>query len=141
MDVNYVFNRKEKKDHGEGGNLVGKLTGRVLIIDDVITAGTAIREAIQLVKSEGGVLVGVVIAFDRQEKGLQSDLSSVAELSHEFDMKMLSIISFQDLLAYLEKSDDQSCLQSMKEYQIKYCAFPSHVSNGKESNKVKEGKK
>ncbi len=98
----YAFNRKEKKDHGEGGNLVGApLKGRVLIVDDVITAGTAIREAIELIHSAGAEPAGVLIALDRQERG-NSERSAIQEVEAEFGIPVVSIIQLEQVLAYLQ---------------------------------------
>jgi orotate phosphoribosyltransferase len=105
-DVPYVFNRKEKKDHGEGGQLVGaELKGKVLIIDDVISAGTSVRESVDIINAENATPAGVIIALDRQEKG-QGDLSAIQEVEAEHGIPVVSIICLNDLLAYLESSDD-----------------------------------
>jgi orotate phosphoribosyltransferase len=105
-DVPYVFNRKEKKDHGEGGQLVGaELKGKVLIIDDVISAGTSVRESVDIINAENATPAGVIIALDRQEKG-QGDLSAIQEVEVEHGIPVVSIICLNDLLAYLESSDD-----------------------------------
>ncbi len=98
----FAFNRKEKKDHGEGGNIVGApLQGKVLIIDDVITAGTAIRESMELIRSAGAQPAGVLIALDRQEKGA-SELSAIQEVEQEFGIPVVSIIRLDQVLDYLE---------------------------------------
>lgn len=91
QDTPYCFNRKEKKDHGEGGNLVGSaLEGKVMLVDDVITAGTAIREAMDIVQANGAELSGVLIALDRQEKG-KGELSAIQEVERDFGAKVVSI--------------------------------------------------
>ena len=91
-DLPYCFNRKEAKDHGEGGNLVGApLKGRVLIVDDVITAGTAVREAVSIIRAAGAEPVGLVIALDRQERG-QGTLSAVREVEQEHGMRVAAIV-------------------------------------------------
>jgi orotate phosphoribosyltransferase len=101
-NVPYCFNRKEAKDHGEGGNIVGApLRGRILIIDDVITAGTAIGEAMAIIKAAGAEAAGVVIALDRQEKG-KGELSAIQEVEQNFGLKVASIITLRDLMDYLE---------------------------------------
>ncbi len=92
----YCFNRKEAKDHGEGGSIVGsELKGRVLILDDVITAGTAIREVMELINQAGAEAVGVVVALDRQEKG-QGEISAIQEIEADYDIPVLSIINLAD---------------------------------------------
>lgn len=103
-DVPYCFNRKEAKDHGEGGNIVGApVEGRVLILDDVITAGTAIRESIHLIRELHGEPAGVLIALDRQETG-QGQRSAVQEVRDTFGVPVASIISLEDLIEHLETS-------------------------------------
>ncbi|WP_223668694.1 orotate phosphoribosyltransferase [Kangiella shandongensis] len=98
----YSFNRKEKKDHGEGGNIVGSpLKGDVLIIDDVISAGTAIRESIDIIKTQGATPKAVLIALDRQEKGT-GELSAVQEVEQDYGIPVFSIIKLADLLTYLK---------------------------------------
>lgn len=121
LDVPYAFNRKEKKDHGEGGLIVGApLAGRVLILDDVITAGTAIREAIDIIDAENATAVGVVIALDRQEKG-QDQRSAVQEVEDDFDIAVKSIINMSDLIQYLEQQENQvAMLEAMKHYRAEY---------------------
>ena len=97
----WCFNRKEAKDHGEGGTLVGApLQGRVLIIDDVITAGTAIREVMQIIKAQGATPAGVLIALNRQERG-QGELSAIQEVERDFGMPVVSIVSLEQVLEYL----------------------------------------
>ena len=100
MDCGYAYNRKEAKTHGEGGNLVGAaLSGRVLIVDDVITAGTAIRESLTLIQRHGAVAAGVLIALDRQERG-HGGQSAAQEITAEFGIPVISIVTLGDLLAY-----------------------------------------
>jgi orotate phosphoribosyltransferase len=97
----YAYNRKESKDHGEGGNLVGApLKGRVLIVDDVITAGTAIREAIELIHKNGAEPAGVLVALDRQERG-NGSLSAIQEVQAEFGIPVISIVRLDQILDYL----------------------------------------
>ena len=121
LDVPYAFNRKEAKDHGEGGNIVGSpLEGQVLILDDVITAGTAIREAIDIIDSADATAVGVMIALDRQEKG-SGDRSAVQEINEEYGLAVASVIGMQDLIQYLaEKGDQEEMLDAMKFYRTEY---------------------
>ena len=115
----YSFNRKEAKSHGEGGSIVGaELTGDVLIDDDVITAGTAIRDAIEIIKTNGGKPSGVLIALDRQEKG-QGELSAIQEVQKEFGIDVYSIITLGDLVEYLANVDSEN-LDAMKEYRVRY---------------------
>ncbi|MEX0605003.1 MAG: orotate phosphoribosyltransferase [Marinobacter sp.] len=100
----YAFNRKEKKDHGEGGNIVGApLAGKVLIVDDVITAGTAIRESIDLIKSAGAEPAGVLVALDRQERG-RGELSAIQEVESEFSIPVISIIQLDQILDFLQSN-------------------------------------
>jgi len=101
-NVPWCFNRKEAKDHGEGGNIVGApLQGRILIIDDVITAGTAIRESMEIIDKAGARAAGVVIALDRQERG-KGELSAIQEVEQNFGMRVISIITLADLMQFLE---------------------------------------
>ncbi|MFA6061637.1 MAG: orotate phosphoribosyltransferase [Gallionella sp.] len=100
-NVPYCYNRKEAKDHGEGGMTVGaKLAGRVLIIDDVISAGTSVRESIELIRAAGAVPCAVVIALDRMERGL-GDLSAVQEVQQNYDIPVIAIATLNDLLGFL----------------------------------------
>ncbi len=101
QDVPWCFNRKEAKDHGEGGVLVGApLDGRVMIVDDVITAGTAIREVMQIIEREQAQAAGVLIALNRQEKG-QGELSAIQEVERDFGMPVISIVSLEQILEFL----------------------------------------
>ena len=123
QDIPWCFNRKEAKDHGEGGNIVGSpLENRVLVIDDVITAGTAIRETMEIIAAAGATAAGVVVAMDRQEKG-KGELSAIQEIENEFSIPVISIINLQQIINYLEQINDATLevyLDSMKEYQSKY---------------------
>ena len=121
IDMPFAFNRKEKKDHGEGGMIVGSpLEGRVLILDDVITAGTAIREAIDIIDAQDATAVGVMIALDRQEKG-QSDRSAVQEIQQDYGLDVASIIGMEHLIQYLEGQNDQEeMLDAMKFYRAEF---------------------
>lgn len=104
-DLPWCFNRKEAKDHGEGGTLVGApLTGRVLIVDDVITAGTAIREVMQIIKAQGAQAAGVLIALNRQERG-KGQLSAIQEVEHDYGMPVVSIVSLTQVLDYLAQDE------------------------------------
>jgi orotate phosphoribosyltransferase len=115
----YCFNRKEAKDHGEGGSIVGApLQGRVLIIDDVITAGTAIREAMEIINAAGASPAGVVIALDRQERG-KGELSAIQEVEQHFGLQVASIITLADLMDYIQ--DDPA----MAEYAEAISAYRS----------------
>jgi orotate phosphoribosyltransferase len=102
----YAYNRKEAKDHGEGGTIVGApLKGRVLIVDDVISAGTSVRESVQMIKAAGAIPAGVAIAIDRQERGL-GELSAVQEVERDNAMPVIKIASLVDLIAYLNDAPD-----------------------------------
>lgn len=104
-DVPWCFNRKEAKDHGEGGIIVGSpLQGRVLIVDDVITAGTAIREVMEIVDAEGARVAGILVAVDRQERGREK-LSAIQEVERDFGVKVVSIITLDQIIEYLEETD------------------------------------
>jgi len=118
IDVPYCFNRKEAKAHGEGGTLVGApLQGKVLIIDDVITAGTAIREVMSIVQQVGAQAAGVVIGLDRKERGI-SDKSAIQEVQEEFKIPVASIIDIDDILHYLKaKSDHDSLVEEIDKYR------------------------
>ena len=125
LDKPYAFNRKEAKDHGEGGSIVGHaLKGQVLIIDDVITAGTAIREAIDIIVGNGAQPAGVLIALDRMEKG-KGELSAIQEVEKEFGIPVISIINLNDIINYLKNQaqhqpDMQRYLDAMVEYRQQY---------------------
>ncbi|SDW92630.1 orotate phosphoribosyltransferase [Marinobacter mobilis] len=117
----FAFNRKEKKDHGEGGNIVGSpLEGKVLIIDDVITAGTAIRESIDLIHAAGATPAGVLIALDRQERG-NGELSAIQEVEQEFGIPVVSIIQLEQVLDYLKaRPDFAEHAEKVAEYRQNY---------------------
>lgn len=121
IDVPFAYNRKEVKAHGEGGNIVGTpLEGRVLIVDDVITAGTAVREAYQLISATGAEVTGLVICLDRQEHG-QSTLSAVQELKQALGFPVISIIGLDDLINNLEESAEcEPHLDAVLQYRRKY---------------------
>lgn len=120
-DTPYAFNRKEAKDHGEGGLIVGSpLDGRILIIDDVITAGTSVRESVEIIRAAGATPAGVVIALDRQERG-QGERSAVQEVEDEFGLPVRALLTMADLILYLEeKGTDAALLESMRAYRTRY---------------------
>ena len=120
-DLPYCFNRKEAKTHGEGGSLVGSsLEGKIMLVDDVITAGTAIRESMEIIKAHGAELSGVLIALDRQEKG-KGELSAIQEVERDFGTKVISIVTLTDLITYLEEQPDMAdSLATIKQYQADY---------------------
>ncbi|MCG3730663.1 orotate phosphoribosyltransferase [Vibrio cincinnatiensis] len=121
VDTPYCFNRKEAKDHGEGGNLVGSpLQGRIMLVDDVITAGTAIRESMEIIQANGADLAGVLVAIDRQEKG-KGELSAIQEVERDFGCSIVSIISLTDLVTYLQEQGTNSAhLDAVKAYRAQY---------------------
>ena len=121
IDVPYCYNRKEEKAHGEGGSIVGApLQGRTLIVDDVITAGTAVREAYHLITSNGASVAGLAISLDRQERG-QGSLSAVQELKSSLGIPVISIIGLDDLIETLEESEDYAeFLGPVTAYRRKY---------------------
>ena len=114
-NVPFAYNRKEAKDHGEGGTLVGApLTGRVLIVDDVITAGTAIREVMQIIRAQNAEAAGVLIALNRQERG-RGELSAIQEVERDYRMPVISIVSLEQVLEYL--ADDVQLKQHLPAVQ------------------------
>ncbi|MBI2790607.1 MAG: orotate phosphoribosyltransferase [Gammaproteobacteria bacterium] len=117
----YSFNRKEAKDHGEGGVIIGApLKGRVLIIDDVITAGTAIRESFLLIQSQQASIAGIIVALDRQEKG-QGNLSAIQEIEATFHTQVKAIITFADIMEYVQKEPlFAEYIQPMQAYRSMY---------------------
>lgn len=121
IDVPFAYNRKEAKDHGEGGDIVGgPLEGRVLIVDDVITAGTAVREAAGIINRAGAEPAGLAISLDRQERG-QGTLSAVQELRQSLGIPVISIIGLADLVEALEESSEYGdFLEPMLEYRRKF---------------------
>ena len=125
-DLPFAFNRKEAKTHGEGGLLIGApLRGRVLIVDDVITAGTAIRESIGLIRSHGAEPAGVLIALDRQERGA-SDLSAVQEVEREFGIPVIAIARLDELLALTaERAELAAVRPALLDYRQRYGAAPA----------------
>ena len=120
-DVPYAFNRKEAKDHGEGGSIVGApLQGRVLVIDDVITAGTAIRESVAILDAADAQLAGVVISLDRQEKGT-GDTSAIQEVEKQYAIRVANIVTLTDLIEFLsEQSGQEAALAAIQAYREQY---------------------
>lgn len=120
-NVRYSFNRKEEKDHGEGGMVIGApLAGRVLIVDDVISAGTSVRQSVDLIKAARAVPCGVAIALDRMERG-RGELSAAQEVERHYHMPVISIATLEDLVAYLRMDDAMSSnLAAVNEYRGKY---------------------
>ncbi|CDG89585.1 orotate phosphoribosyltransferase [Xenorhabdus bovienii] len=121
IDMPYCFNRKEAKDHGEGGSLVGSpLQGNVVVVDDVITAGTAIRESMEIIKQHGATLSGVILCLDRQERGRET-LSAIQEVERDYHCKVFSIITLNDLISYLRENPDmQPYLAAVEVYCREY---------------------
>ncbi len=121
LNVPFAFNRKEAKDHGEGGNTVGSpLKGRVLIVDDVITAGTAIRESIHLIEAAGATPAGVLLALDRQERAPASDFSAVQEVRNKYQIPVISVVNLSDLMHHVSRSGEARDLASMRLYRERY---------------------
>lgn len=120
-DIPYAFNRKETKDHGEGGNIVGSsLQGRVLIIDDVISAGTSVRESVGIIRENGATPAGVIIALDRQEKG-QQDKSAIEEVEQDYGIPVASIVRLEHLVTYLTiTTNSEDALAHIQAYRKQY---------------------
>ncbi|WP_067709278.1 MULTISPECIES: orotate phosphoribosyltransferase [unclassified Erwinia] len=120
-DVPYCFNRKEAKDHGEGGLLVGSpLQGRIMLVDDVITAGTAIRESMEIIAAHQATLAGVLISLDRQERGRGSE-SAIQEVERDYGCKVISIITLKELITYLEEKPELADhLVAVRAYRKEY---------------------
>ncbi|WP_435236245.1 orotate phosphoribosyltransferase [Psychromonas sp. PT13] len=121
LDLPYCFNRKEAKTHGEGGSLVGSaLQGKVMLVDDVITAGTAIRESMDIIQAHHAELAGVLIALDRQEKG-KAELSAIQEVERDYHANVISIVQLSDLVTYLESKPEMKVyLESVRNYREQY---------------------
>ncbi|MGC7560951.1 orotate phosphoribosyltransferase [Pasteurella sp. PK-2025] len=121
LDMPVCFNRKETKDHGEGGNLIGSpLQGQVLLVDDVITAGTAIRESMTLIAEHQAQLSAVMIALNRKERG-QGELSAIQEVERDYQCTVLSIVDFDDLMTFIEQDAQyQHYLPAMRAYRTQY---------------------
>jgi orotate phosphoribosyltransferase len=116
----FAYNRKEAKDHGEGGSIVGApLAGRVLIVDDVITAGTAIRESVSIIRAAGATPAGVLIALDREERG-QGEKSAVQEVRDTFGLPVVSVLRLRDLMSHLEQAGDTKTLAAVRAYRDRY---------------------
>ncbi|MFC6633772.1 orotate phosphoribosyltransferase [Microbulbifer taiwanensis] len=123
VDKPFCYNRKEAKDHGEGGTLVGApLVGKVLIIDDVITAGTAVREVMQIIEAHGAEAAGVVIGLNRQEKaGEDCELSAIQEVERQYNIPVISIVQLDHIISYLkEESQDGGTVQKIVDYRQRY---------------------
>jgi orotate phosphoribosyltransferase len=120
-NVPFAFNRKEAKDHGEGGSIVGgPLTGDVLIVDDVITAGTAIRESIDIIRAAGARPAGVLLALDRQERGPQGGLSAVQEVREQYGIPVLTVVTLADLMQHMSALGRSDELGRMQAYRERY---------------------
>lgn len=120
-NVPLAYNRKEVKAHGEGGMLIGSpLDGRVLIVDDVLTAGTAVRESVNLIKSAGAKPAGVVLALDRQERGLGAQ-SAVQEIQASFGIPVIRIITLDHLIEYMEAGGDSDELEALRNHRRTWC--------------------
>ena len=117
----FAFNRKEAKDHGEGGNIVGApLQGRVLIVDDVISAGTSVRESVELIRAAGATPAGVLIALDRQERG-QGELSAVQEVQRDYGIPVIAVAGLKDLMTFLgERPDFAAHRDAVARYRVQY---------------------
>ena len=123
-DVPFVYNRKEKKDHGEGGRIVGPpLSGKIVIVDDVITAGTAIKEASQIIRETGAEISGIIIAIDRQEKGA-GEYSAVQEASSKLGVPVISIVNLDQILAFVKNSSSEleDHVEAIESYRKEYGA-------------------
>ncbi len=121
IDLPYAFNRKEAKDHGEGGNIVGSpLSGRILIIDDVISAGTSVRESVNIIRAHGAKPAGVIIALDRQEKG-QDERSAIQQVEADFGIPVAAIVRLDDLVEYLGEQEGRGTeLERIRAYRDQY---------------------
>ena len=121
MDLPFAFNRKEAKDHGEGGSIVGSpLRGRVLIVDDVITAGTAIRESIDIIAAAGAAPAGVLLALDRQERGGNGASSAVQEVEQQFGIPVIAVITLADLMRHMQSHGLTAELGRMQAYRANF---------------------
>jgi orotate phosphoribosyltransferase len=117
----FAFNRKEAKDHGEGGSIVGSpLKGRVLIVDDVITAGTAIRESIDIIQAAGAQPVGVLLALDRQERAGNGSLSAVQEVRNQYQIPVVSVVNLADLMDHVADSGQAADIADLRLYRERY---------------------
>ena len=120
-DIPFVYNRKEAKNHGEGGSTVGiNLSGSIVIVDDVITAGTAIRDAAKIINETEAKITGILISLNRQEKG-SGELSAVQEISNELDVPVISIVSLDEVIEFIEKDESfQEHLENINAYRQEY---------------------
>jgi orotate phosphoribosyltransferase len=120
-DLPFAFNRKEAKDHGEGGSIVGgPLSGEVLIVDDVITAGTAVRESIDIIRAAGARPAGVLLALDRQERAPQSHLSAVQEVRDQYGIPVIAVVTLADLVHHVSLQGRKDDLLRMQVYRKQY---------------------
>ena len=120
-DLPFAYNRKEAKEHGEGGTIVGAaLQGRVLIVDDVITAGTAIRESIDIIHAAGATPAGVLLALDRQERATGSDFSAVQEVRSRYGIPVVAVVTLNDLMAHVSLSGQDGTGASLRLYRDRY---------------------
>ena len=121
IDIPYCFNRKEKKEHGEAGLMVGaKLNGNVVIVDDVITAGTAIKESINLIASSGANVAGIIVGLDRKEKGV-NEYSAIQEIQREYEIPILSIVNIDDIIQHVaQHKSSKNLLSDISEYREKF---------------------
>jgi orotate phosphoribosyltransferase len=120
-DLPFAFNRKEAKDHGEGGNIIGSpLSGGVLIVDDVITAGTAIRESIDLIQAAGARPAGVLLALDRQERAPKGRLSAVQEVQNQYEIPVITVVNLADLMHHISLQGRRDDLLRMQAYRERY---------------------
>jgi len=121
INLPYAFNRKEAKDHGEGGTIIGAaLRGKIIIIDDVITAGTSVGESVEVILKSGAEPAAVVIAVDRQERAGESPRSAVQAVEAEYKMPVHAIIALEDLVTHLQRNADKAQLDAVVEYRRKY---------------------
>ncbi len=122
QDVPYAFNRKQVKDHGEGGQIVGAdLRGRVVIVDDVVTVGTAIKASMELLEAAGATLAGVVVLLDRQEQGTESGVSAIAAIARRYRVPVLPVITLADIIAFVRQDARwQAHLSSIEAYQQRW---------------------
>jgi orotate phosphoribosyltransferase len=120
-NVPFAFNRKETKDHGEGGSIIGSpLSGAVLIVDDVITAGTAIRESIHIIRAAGARPAGVLLALDRQERAPESRLSAVQEVEDQYGIPVITVVNLADLMQHIGAQGHRDDLSRMQSYRERY---------------------
>ncbi len=121
VDLPFAFNRKEAKDHGEGGRIVGSpLAGRVLIVDDVITAGTAIRESVEIIEAAGARPAGVLLALDRQERGAEGRLSAVQEVRRRYAIPVVTVLTLEHLMRHLDRTRHPAEAARMQAYRDRY---------------------